>query len=59
MTFDADPTMRVVFAHAFARVVSKGLKFETPELPLPTNKQGKLCEVCEPSLSILIMAEMK
>lgn len=44
MTFDADPAMRVVFAHAFARVVGQGLKFEKP-IQTSTNKQSKLCEV--------------
>ena len=51
MTFDADPAMRVVFAHAFARVVSKGLKFEAPDVQLPVNKHSKLCEVSMSSLS--------
>ena len=45
MTFEPDPAMRVVFAHVFARVVGRGLKFETPDIQPPTNKQSKLCEV--------------
>ena len=44
MTFDADPAMRVVFAHAFARVVGQGLTFEKAA-PTSTIKQSKLCEV--------------
>ncbi|PSR92202.1 hypothetical protein PHLCEN_2v4732 [Hermanssonia centrifuga] len=44
MTFDADPALRVVFAHVFARVVSKGLKFDPQEAQPPANKQSRLCE---------------
>ncbi len=45
MTFDADPALWVVFAHVFARVVSKGLKFDPQEAQPPANKQSRLCEV--------------
>ncbi|KAJ3551785.1 hypothetical protein NM688_g4509 [Phlebia brevispora] len=56
MTFDADPAMRVVFAHAFARVVGKGFKFEKSEVQPPAAKQSKLCELVKASDPALALA---
>lgn len=46
MTYDADPAQCVIFAHVFARVVAKGLRFD-PQKEQPTSaKLDKLVEVC-------------
>jgi hypothetical protein len=46
MTYDADPAHRVIFAHVFARVVSRGIRFNPQEEQKTSIKQSKLCEVC-------------
>lgn len=46
MTYDADPAQRVVFAHVFARVVAKGIRFDPQESQPTSSKQSKLCDVC-------------
>lgn len=52
MTYDADPAHRVIFAHVFARVVSKGIRFDPQEEQKSAIKQSKLCEVCPSCITL-------
>ena len=52
MTYDADPGHRVIFAHVFARVVSKGIRFYPQGEQQTALKQSKLCEVRSKVISI-------
>ena len=45
MTYDADPAQRVIFAHVFARVVAKGIRFDPQKEQSTGAKQDRLVEV--------------
>lgn len=49
MTYNADLAHRVVYAHVFARVVAKGIRFDPQEAQPVSTKQSRLCEVCVPN----------
>lgn len=56
MTYDADPAQRVIFAHVFARVVAKGIRFDPQKEPTAGAKQDKLVELIKNGETELALA---
>ncbi|EKM59988.1 uncharacterized protein PHACADRAFT_115378 [Phanerochaete carnosa HHB-10118-sp] len=56
MTYDADPVRRVIFAHVFARVIAKGIRFNPQKEQSTSTKQDKLIELIKTGETELALA---